>query len=153
MIVQPYPPMFLENPYRLLIPGQWVRSRNALVWHHGIITGFGWDFATHTPITLVTHNRPLIGVAETPLQKFSQNYIEIFRQPKSDEHGPRVATIASANWGKPYAVFNQNCEHFASFCYYEGQGESQQVQAFMAALGVVGVTAWAMSSARSSMQG
>jgi hypothetical protein len=83
------------------------------------------------------------------LQEFSQNHIEIFHEPNSPEHGQQVATIARANHGKPYAVFNQNCEHFASFCYSEGKAESQQVQAFMAALGVVGLTAWVMGSARS----
>jgi hypothetical protein len=106
--------------------------------------------STNTPIVLVTHNRPLFGVAETPPQEFSENYIEIFHEPNSPEHGQRVGAIARANWGKPYAAFNQNCEHFASFCYYEGKkSESPQVQAFIAAAGVVGLTAWAMSSDRS----
>jgi hypothetical protein len=101
-------------------------------------------------MALVTHNRKLYGVAETSLQEFSQNHIEIFHEPNSPEHGQRVATIAKANIRKGYDAGFQNCEHFASFCYYEGQkAESQQVQAVVAALGVVGLTAWAMGSARS----
>lgn len=150
MLMQTQPPMFLENPYRLLMPGQWIRSHNGLVWHHGIITGFGWDFATNTPTTMVTHNRPIYGVTETTLEQFSTRYIEIYREPTSAQHGQWTVRIAKANWGRPYAVFNQNCEHFASFCYTGSIAESKQVRAFlMASLGVGLTTALVMNSARS----
>jgi hypothetical protein len=145
------PSMFLENPYRLLVPGQWVRSHNGLVWHHGIITGFGWDFTTNTRVVLVTHNRPQIGVAETTLQEFSSNWIEIYHDVESNEHGRWSATIAKANINKGYDPAFQNCEHFASFCFYGGEkSESQQVQALVAVALGVGLTAWAMNSRRTN---
>jgi hypothetical protein len=148
MFVQTTPAMFLDNPYRLLIPGQWIRSHNGTVWHHGIVTGFARDFATNTPVALVAHNRPIIGVAETSLQEFATNHIEIYRQPVSDEHAQAVVAFARANLNKPYALFNQNCEHFASFCFTLGKAESEQVQAVVAVVAVAGVAALMMRSTR-----
>lgn len=146
MIVQTA--VYLENPYRLLVAGQWIRSYTSKVWHHGIVTGFGWDHITNRRVPLVTHNRPGCGIMETSLQEFSDKAIEIFRQPVSVEHGERVAAIARFNQGQPYALFNQNCEHFASYCF-QGRAESVQVQGFVAALSVVGLAALVMTSDRS----
>jgi hypothetical protein len=145
MLVQTYPATFLDDPYRLLMPGQWIRSHNGTVWHHGIVMGFGRDFATNTP---VAHNRPIIGVAETSLQEFAANPIEIYRQPISDEHAQAVVALARANLNKAYALFNQNCEHFASFCFTLGRAESEQVQAVVAVVAVAGLAALMMRSTR-----
>ena len=118
------------------------------MWHHGIITGFGWDPSTNTEVAFVTHNRKIYGVTETPLNQFSTRFIEIYHQPISSEHGLQTERIARANLGKPYALFNQNCEHFASFCYIGSNAESEQVQAFLVAAVGVSLAAWAASSVR-----
>ena len=56
------------------------------------------------------------------------NLVELYRRPASPEHAQQVLTRAEAQIGKPYFLFPQNCEHFASFAF-TGRAESETLQA------------------------
>ena len=146
MIVQIQPAMFFINPYRQAILGQWVRSLNGLVWHHGVVTGFWLNPATNIWNILVTHTIPNQGVIVTTLDSFCEGRpVEIVAEPLSSAHQQLIVQTAQSNVGKPYVLFSQNCEHFASFCYLQ-KAESRQLQGAFAVAGLVAVAALAMNS-------
>ncbi len=142
--------MFFEYPCREVIPGQWIKSWNGVVHHHGIVTGSWLDPATNNWCIMVTHTTLRHGgVVVTTLDEFCEGRpIDIVAQPASVEHQQLILATANANIGKPYALLNCNCEHFASFCYTQ-EAESRQVQSAAVALGLVSAAALVMSSSRS----
>ena len=63
----------------------------------------------------------------------------LHRRPEAAAHAAAVVARAEANIGKPYYLFAQNCEHFASFAF-TGQAKSETVKAVgWMALGVLAV--------------
>jgi Lecithin retinol acyltransferase len=140
--------MFFEAPYREAIPGQWIRSWNGVVWHHGIVVEPSLDPVTNTWSIMVAHTTLRHGrVVVTPLDGFGHR-IEIVAQPNSLRHQQLILATAYANIGKPYALLNSNCEHFASHCY-KHKAESRQVQNAVVVLGLAGTAALVMNSSRS----
>jgi hypothetical protein len=125
--------------------GDWVRvySNRYGVWHHGIVRrlvfvpgGIGVE---------IIHNTKGGNVAVVDWYEFAAgNPVLLHRRPESAAHAAAVAARAEANIGKPYYVFAQNCEHFASFAF-TGQAESETVKA--AGWMVVGVLAVAALTA------
>jgi hypothetical protein len=113
-----HPAIYFERPLRQATPGQWIRSWNGMVWHHGIVTGVWLNPATNVWQIVVTHAIPNAGVVATTLEGFCEGrLIEIVAQPLSEEHQRLILKTAQANLGKSYTLFNQNCEHFASGGY------------------------------------
>ena len=66
------------------------------------------------------------------------NPVLLHRRPESAEHAAAVVARAEANIGKPYYLFAQNCEHFASFAF-TGEAESKTVQGLGWIAGVLAV--------------
>jgi hypothetical protein len=121
-------------------PGDWVRvfSSQFGVWHHGIVRrlvlvpgGFAIE---------IIHNTKGGGVAVVDWHQFADgNPILPHRRPESKIHAAYVVARAEANIGKPYFLFAQDCEHFASFAF-TGRAESETVNALgWVAAGVVAV--------------
>ena len=149
MLIHAQPVMYVENPLRQVILGHWVRTLHGFVWHHGIVTGFWLNPADNAWHIMVTHATPNSGVFTTTLDEFCKGTpVEIVAQPLSAEHQRSILITAQANLGKPYALFNLNCEHFASFCY-SLRAESRQLQSAVGLLSLVAATALIMNSARS----
>lgn len=127
--------------------GDWVRvySSRFGVWHYGIVRrlvfvpgGIGVE---------IIHNTKGRNVAVVDWYDFATgNPVLLHRRPESAAHAAAVVSRAEANIGKPYYLFAQNCEHFASFAF-TGQAESGTVKAvgWMVA-GVVAVAALASDS-------
>ena len=119
--------------------GDWVRvySSRFGVWHHGIVRrllfvpgGIGVE---------IIHNTKGGNVAVVDWYAFAEgNMVFRHRRPESAAHAVAVVARAEANIGKPYYLFAQNCEHFASFAF-TGQAESETVNTV--GLLVVGVLA------------
>lgn len=110
-------------------PGDWVRvySSRFGVWHHGIIRRL-----MLVPVGIaveIVHNTKGGNVAVVDWYEFAAgNLVLLHRRPESAAHAAAVVARAEANIGKPYYLFAQNCEHFASFAF-TGQAESETVKA------------------------
>jgi hypothetical protein len=121
-------------------PGDWVRVYSSTfgVWHHGIVRRL---FLVPGGVAVeIIHNTKGGGVAVADWYDFAAgNPILLHRRPESSTHAAYVVARAEANIDKPYYLFAQNCEHFASFAF-TGQAKSETVNAlgWMAA-GVVAV--------------
>lgn len=123
-------------------PGDWVRvfSSQFGVWHHGVVRRL--VFVPGGVAVEIIHNTKGGGVEIADWHQFGDgNPVFLHRRPKSPSHAADAVARADANVGKPYALFAQNCEHFASFAF-AGIAESQSVRAlgWMAA-GVLTVAA------------
>ena len=127
--------------------GDWVKvfSNRFGVWHHGIVRrplfvagGIGVE---------IIHNTKGGNVAVVDWYEFaSGNSVVLHRRPESAAHAAAVVARAEANIGKPYYLFGQNCEHFASFAF-TGQAESKTVKAAgWMVVGIVAVAALAADS-------
>ena len=114
------------------------------VWHHGIVRRLLFvpvGFAVE-----IIHNTKGGGVAVVDWHEFAAgNPVLLHRRPES-VYAADVVARAEANIGKPYYLFAQNCEHFASFAF-SGQAESETVKA--AGWMVVGIVAVAALTADS----
>lgn len=140
--------MFFENPYREAIPGQWIKNWTGTVFHHGIVSGFWLNPATNKWSIMVTHTTMRHGrVENTTLDEFGYRTVEIVAQPASIAHQEMILATAQVNVGKPYAVLNMNCEHFASHCHTH-KAESRQVKDIVVLLGLVGAAALVVKSMR-----
>ena len=121
-------------------PGDWVRVYSAQygVWHHGIVRRL--VLVSGGIAVEVIHNTKGGGVAVAAWYEFAGgNPIFLHRSPESPTHAAQVVAWAEANIGKPYFLFAQNCEHFASFAF-NGVAESESLQAVgMMAAGVFAV--------------
>ena len=121
--------------------GDWVRvySSRFGIWHHGIVRRL--IFVYGGIAVEIIHNTKGGNVAVVDWHEFAAgNLVMLHRRPESAVHAACVVARAEANIGKPYALFAQNCEHFASFAF-TGQAESETVKA--AGWVVVGVLAFA----------
>ena len=138
MLMQNRPAIFFDQ-YHEAILGQWIRTWNGYVWHHGIVSGFWQNPATLKWDIMVTHNVLHWGVVVTKLDSFCDNRpFEIVRSPQTVEHQRMILLTAQENVGKTYDLFNRNCEHFATFCYTH-RAESKQLQNVVSTLAFVGV--------------
>lgn len=128
-------------------PGDWVRvySSRFGVWHHGIVCslvvvpgGIGVE---------IVHNTKGGGVDVADWYEFADGSpVFLHRRPESIEQRAEIMARANSNIGKPYALFAQNCEHFASFAF-TGQAESVTLKAVgWVAAGVVAVAVLASES-------
>ena len=128
--------------------GMWIRTANQGIQHHGIITGVWLDSRTNQWVLLVTHTTPERGVHVSTLQEFANGrLLALVAEPKSPQHQQMILETARLNIGQPYAVFNSNCEHFASHCYTH-QAQSLQLQQGVLLAGLV-VAALAVGSTSS----
>src|ERR1035438_1339766 len=109
-------------------PGDWVRvySSRFGVWHHGIVRRL--FFVSGGIAVEIIHNTKGGNVAVVDWYEFADgNPVLFHRRPESAEHAAAVVARAEANIGKPYYLFAQNCEHFASFAF-TGEAESKTLQ-------------------------
>jgi hypothetical protein len=95
------------------------------VWHHGIVRrlypacdGFAVEIA---------HNMKATGVTASDWHEFADGNQIFLRRKASSEHVHESLARVDANIGKPYHLFSQNCEHFASYAF-TGQAESKSAQ-------------------------
>jgi hypothetical protein len=110
-------------------PGDWVRvfSTRFGVWHHGIV--YRLLLMPGRVAVEIIHNTKGGGVAAVDWHQFADgNPVLLNRSPESPAHATTVVARAEANLNKPYYLFAQNCEHFASFAF-TGQAESTTVKA------------------------
>ena len=123
-------------------PGDWVRvySSRFGVWHHGIVRRL--FFVPGGIAVEIIHNTKGGNVAVVDWHEFADgNPILLNRSPESPAHAVAVVARAEANIGKPYYLFAQNCEHFASFAF-TGEAESKTLQGWgWIAAGVLTVAA------------
>jgi len=121
-------------------PGDWVRGYSSTfgVWHHGIVHRL--ELVPSGVAVKIVHNTKGGGVSFADWYDFAAgNPILLHRSPESSAHATAVVARAEANIGKSYALFAQNCEHFASFAF-TGRAESETVNALgWVAAGVVAV--------------
>ena len=127
--------------------GDWVRvySSRFGVWHHGIVRRL--LLVPGGIAAEIIHNTKGGNVAVVDWYEFAAgNPVLLHRRPESAEHAAAVVARAEANIGKPYYLFAQNCEHFASFAF-TGKAESESLNAvgWMVA-GVLAVAALASDS-------
>jgi hypothetical protein len=142
------PVILFENPYRRAVLGQWIRTWNGIVFHHGIVSGFWLNPATNTWSVVVTHTIQHYGVVATSLEEFCQGRpIEILTEPSSPEHQKMVLATAEVNIGRPYNLFSANCEHFASHCYTH-KSESPQLRGHVLALSLIASAALLFNTSR-----
>ena len=109
-------------------PGDWVRvySSRFGVWHHGIVRRL--FFVPGGIAVEIIHNTKGGNVAVVDWYEFAAgNPVLLNRSPESPAHAAAVVARAEANIGKPYYLFAQNCEHFASFAF-TGEAQSETVK-------------------------
>lgn len=121
----------VENPRYFtgepIAAGDWIRVYVPRfgVWHHGIVRRIFrvWEgFAIE-----VAHNKKTSGVSISDWYDFSAgNQVHLHRKP-SRQYVPEILARVEGNVGKPYHVFAQNCEHFASYAF-TGRAESKSVE-------------------------
>jgi hypothetical protein len=107
--------------------GDWVKVYvpRLGIWHHGIVSGIHPDCDGF--VVEIAHNTKASGVTISDWYDFSEgSQVHLYRQASS-EPVQQILERVEANIGKPYSVFAQNCEHFASFAF-TGQAESKTVQ-------------------------
>jgi hypothetical protein len=147
--IWPMPTYFTGQEIAL---GDWVKVYvpRLGVWHHGIVrtiypvcdcSGLEEIEASYYERGLITdaastflgfaveiaHNMKATGVTVSDWDDFADgNQVHLHRHA-SIEHVQEILARVEVNIGKPYHVFNQNCEHFASYAY-TGRAESKSVQ-------------------------
>jgi Lecithin retinol acyltransferase len=107
--------------------GDWVKVYvpRLGVWHHGVARRIYPDCDGF--VVEIAHNMKASGVTVSDWYDFSEgDQVHLHRQASS-EHVPKILARVEANIGKPYSVFAQNCEHFASFAF-TGRAESKSIQ-------------------------
>ncbi len=127
--------------------GMWIKTANQGIQHHGIITGFWLDPRTNQWFVLVTLTTPERGVHVSTLQEFADGRL-LALVAQSPQHQQMILETVRLNTRQPYAVFNSNCEHFASHCYTH-KASSLQLQQGVLLAGLV-VAAFAVGSSRRS---
>jgi hypothetical protein len=120
--------------------GDWVKVYVPIhgVWHHGIVRSI-YPVAESLAVN-IAHNMKESGVTISDWYDFADgNVVMLERHAHSRQHVNEVVARVDANIGKPYHLFAQNCEHFASFAF-TGKAESKSVQ-FVGGIAVVGILA------------
>lgn len=108
------------------------------VWHHGIVRSI-YPIAESLAVE-VAHNLKASGVTVSDWYDFADgNVVMLERHPQSLQHVSEVIARVDANIGKPYHLFAQNCEHFASFAF-TGKAESKSVRV-VGGIAVAGILA------------
>ncbi|HEY3443623.1 MAG TPA: lecithin retinol acyltransferase family protein [Paludibaculum sp.] len=108
--------------------GDWVRVMSSRygVWHHGIVRRLA--LVPGGIAVEIIHNTKGGGVAAAAWHDFADgNSVFLHRRPESSLHAAHIIERAEANIEKPYALFAQNCEHFASFAF-TGEAESESIK-------------------------
>jgi Lecithin retinol acyltransferase len=109
-------------------PGDWVRVfvPRLGVWHHGIVRQVAYLTAGLFAVE-VAHNMKLTGITVTDLIEFADGQpVFLHRRPLPNQI-PEILARVDANMGRPYHLFAQNCEHFASFAF-TGKADSTSVK-------------------------
>jgi hypothetical protein len=104
--------------------GDWVKVflPRLGVWHHGVVVNVSWN----GPV--VAHNRKGVGTITSYWNDFSEGQtVHLHKRAESALHVHEIVARTNANLNKPYRLFAQNCEHFASFVF-TGTAESTTVQ-------------------------
>lgn len=121
--------------------GDWVKVfvPRLGVWHHGIVYRM---FPTPTGFVVqIAHNMKATGVTVSDWHAFADgNTILLVSHASSRAHVDEILERVEANIGKPYHLFAQNCEHFASFAF-TGKAESKSVKTAVGVL-AVGAIIW-----------
>jgi len=120
--------------------GDWVKVfvPRLSVWHHGIVQQI-FPADSGFPVQ-IAHNMKATGVTVSGWDAFADGgSILLERHATSDAHAREIIGRVNENIGKPYNLFGQNCEHFASFAF-NGKAESKSVQAVGAvAIGILAI--------------
>jgi hypothetical protein len=96
------------------------------VWHHGNVSRI-YPVAQGLAVD-IAHNVKESGVTVSDWYDFADgNVVMLERHADSAEHAAEIGARVDANVGKPYHLFAQNCEHFASFAF-TGKAESKSLQ-------------------------
>jgi hypothetical protein len=120
--------------------GDWVKVfvPKLGVWHHGSVRLI-YPAAGGLAVN-VAHNRKESGVTVSDWYDFADgNVVLLERHAYSAAHAREIVARVDASVGKPYHLFAQNCEHFASFAF-TGKAESKSVQ-FVGGAAVLGILA------------
>jgi hypothetical protein len=109
--------------------GDWVRvfvPRLGL-WHHGIVRRVYpvWNGCA----VEVAHNMKEFGVTASDWYDFADGQQpQLHRRAYDQAQVLEILARVECNLGKPYLLFAQNCEHFASFAF-SGKAVSESVNA------------------------
>jgi hypothetical protein len=95
------------------------------VWHHGIVRRIYW-FGTGYAVE-IAHNQKGFGVIASDWYEFADGQTVIVHHRPAPAHVGAILARVESNLGKPYDLFAQNCEHFASFVF-TGHAVSNQVK-------------------------
>ena len=108
--------------------GDWVKVfvPKLGVWHHGNVRHI-YPVAGGLAVD-IAHNLKESGVTVSDWYDFADgNVVMLERHAYSAEHVAEIVARVDVNIGKPYHLFAQNCEHFASFAF-TGKAESKSLQ-------------------------
>jgi hypothetical protein len=108
--------------------GDWVKVYvpELGVWHHGNVR-YIYPVAGGLAVA-IAHNVKQSGVTISDWYDFADGNVVMLEQHAwSAVHVDEIIARVDANVGKPYYLFAQNCEHFASFAF-TGKAESKSVQ-------------------------
>lgn len=136
--VAPYRPIEHYVP----APGDWVKAfiPRLGVTHEGIVVSVFPSLPGIFTGT-VAHNMKGAGVVHTDAFIFSEGGKVFFhKRATSDAHVQAIMKRVNASIGKPYDLFGQNCQHFASFAF-NGKPESPAVVVGLLALAGLGAFA------------
>jgi Lecithin retinol acyltransferase len=118
--------------------GDWVKVWSPSgVWHHGIV--FRMTFASWgMGYVEIINNVKAGGITVSDWNQFSGGrLVFLVKQASSPAHVEQILARAESSLGKPYNLFGQNCEHFASFAF-NGKPQSDSIRLLGAvAAGVV----------------
>jgi hypothetical protein len=112
----------------LILAGDWIRVYVPRfgVWHHGIVQLLHW---TQNGIAVqIVHNDKSSGVSPIDWHAFADGNIILLHKRLWPQQAQEVVNRATANIGKRYNLFAQNCEHFASFAF-TGNAKSESISA------------------------
>jgi hypothetical protein len=109
-------------------PGDWVRVfvPRLGVWHHGIVRRVS-HLTGALFVVEIAHNMKPKGVTATDLIEFGDGQPVLLHRRPLPFQVPEILARVDANVGRPYHLFAQNCEHFASFAFM-GKAESTSVK-------------------------
>ena len=119
--------------------GDWVRVYlpRLGVWHHGIVQEVA-VFWNGTFQAIVAHNAKGVGVTTSYWNDFAEGQtVYLHQRAVSEVHVQAILERIHRNHGKPYFLFAQNCEHYASLVF-TGKAESPTVKQW-GALAVFGL--------------
>ncbi len=134
--------MYVNESCRYL-PGTVLRVGSQWGFHHyGITDRPSWGTET------VIHATKGRGVESTSLAEFAAGHpVEVARSPQSSSEQNTILQRAYSQIGKPYALFDANCEHFVNWVL-SGVAYSKQLSIGIAAILAVCIAAGMSASRR-----